>query len=396
MRYRKSLALLIILLLGAFLVGCSNVTNTDQEEEQANEPEQEEAVEEEPEEEPEPSEPEVIENEITISAVGDMLIHERVYDDARTEDGFDFVPMLEDVEPFLNDSTITFANQETMIGGEEIGLSTYPAFNSPTEVGDALRAVGVDVVSIANNHTLDRGEQAIMNSLDHWDKINMMYVGSYRDEEDRKTLRVYETEEGIDVAFLAYTYGTNGIPVPDSKDYLVNLIDQEIMMADIAEAKEQSDIVILSLHFGDEYERLPNQEQKDLVQLAADLGVDAVLGHHPHVLQPMEWVEGKDGHKTLAIYSLGNFLSGQEEYYRQVGGILKFKFKQTIIEDEETIELIEPQFMPTFVTAHSGYKYKVLPMYQLTDAELPDAANLYNEIKEHMSQWLPELEFMEP
>jgi len=340
-------------------------------------------------------EPERIEKEITLSAIGDILIHDRVYDDAETDDGYNFMPMLNQVEPILNDTTITFANQETMLGGEEMGLSGYPAFNSPVEIGDALQEVGVDVVSIANNHTLDRGEEAIQNAIKYWEEINMTYTGAFKDEADRDQIRVYDTDEGISVAFLAYTYGTNGIPVPDGKDYLVNFIDKTLIEDDIAEAKKQADVTVLSLHFGEEYERMPNDEQKDLAQFAADRGVDIVLGHHPHVLQPAEWVEGKDGDETFVIYSLGNFLSGQYEHYRRIGGIAKLTIKQTITEDEETIEVVDPQFMPTYVHDQDENNYEVIPMYQLSNKKLKDANKHYEEIKEHLAQWMPELEFLE-
>lgn len=347
------------------------------------------------EEKPKPEEPELIEKEITVSAIGDMLIHSRVYNDAKVDNGYHFIPMLEPVKSFLNDTTITIANQETMIGGIELGLSTYPEFNSPHELGDALKAVGVNVVSIANNHTLDRGEQAIQSAIRHWENIDMMYVGAYKDQLDREQIRVFETEEGLSVAFLAYTYGTNGIDVPDGKDFLVNLIDREIMLEDITQAREKADAIVLSLHFGNEYERMPSEEQKELVQFAADLGVDVVLGHHPHVLQPIEWVMGAKGNKTLVAYSLGNFLSGQDEYYRQVGGIMKFTIHQTIKGGEETIHITTPKFVPTYVTSENNANYKVIPMFRLTDNDLANANQHYEEIKAHMSQWMPELEFVE-
>lgn len=336
------------------------------------------------------------EQEITLSAIGDMLIHETVYEDARTAGGtYDFRPMLKRVKPFLNDTTITFANQETMLGGEELGLSSYPAFNSPYAVGDALKDAGVNVVSLANNHTLDRGEEAIMNAISHWENIDMMYTGAYKDEADRENIRVYQTDEGISVAFLAYTYGTNGIPVPDGKDHLVNLINREVMADRISEAKQQADAVVLSLHYGNEYERMPSEEQKDLVQFLANEGVDVVLGHHPHVLQPVDWVEGEDGHQTLVAYSLGNFLSGQDEFYRRIGGIFRFTIQKTIDGDEENIEVKAPKFMPTFVKFKNQANYEVAPMYQLTNDELANAPEHYQEMKDHMSQWVPELEFIE-
>ncbi|WP_096270927.1 CapA family protein [Paucisalibacillus globulus] len=340
-------------------------------------------------------EPIEVTKEISISAIGDMLIHNSVYNDAKVNQGYDFKPMLERVKPFLSDATISIANQETMIGGVELGLSSYPTFNSPTEVGDALKWAGIDVVSLANNHTLDRGEEAIQRAIKHWETIDMMYTGSYKDSQDRDQLRIYETEEGISVAFLSYTYGTNGIPVPVGRDYLVNLIDQELMAQDIQNAKEKADVVILSLHFGNEYERMPNQLQKDLVQFVADQGADVVLGHHPHVLQPIDWVTGENGNRTLVVYSLGNFLSGQDEFYRQIGGVFKFYISKTSKGGEQEVKVHSPEFLPTYVKYSNWRDYEVIPMYQLTNQELPNAQKHYEEIKEHMSTWVPDLKFME-
>ncbi|MFD1038333.1 CapA family protein [Virgibacillus byunsanensis] len=394
MNWGKLVNFLSILILGIFVVACSANEDTNESNDSTNANE-EEPIEETEEEQQVPEKPEKIEQEITVSAIGDMLIHNSVYQDANTGNGYDFTTMLEAVKPTLNDTTLSFANQETMIGGDALGLSSYPTFNSPKEVGDALKWAGVDVVALANNHTLDRGEEAIQNAIDHWETIDMMYTGAYKDQEDRENIRVYETDEGISIAFLAYTYGTNGIPVPEGKDYLVNLIEQEMIASDIARAKEQADVVALSLHFGNEYERMPSEQQKELVQFAADQGVHVVLGHHPHVLQPVDWVRGEEGNKMFVAYSLGNFLSGQDEFYRRIGGVVKFSIKKTIEGEEETIEVTSPQFMPTFVEYENWRNYKVTPMYQLTDSDLSEADRHYQEIKDHMSQWVPELEFME-
>lgn len=338
----------------------------------------------------------VFEREITISAIGDILIHSPIYQDANKGDGYDFTPMLKKVKPYLSEASISIANQETMIGGVELGLSSYPSFNSPKEVGDALKNVGIDVVTIANNHTLDRGEEAIMSAIEHWEKIDMVYTGAYKDKLDKNNLRVYDTEEGISVSFLSYTYGTNGIPIPNGKEYLVNVIDKEKMQREIEDAQELADVVVLSLHFGNEYERMPSESQKELVQFAADQGVHAVIGHHPHVLQPASWVTGKEGNNTLVIYSLGNFLSNQQELYQRIGGIMNFKVKKISKGEEEKIEIHSPSFIPTYVTFQPNFMdYEVVPMYQLTDSELLGSEKYYEEIKNHMSQWMPELEFVE-
>ncbi|SDK30568.1 CapA family protein [Sediminibacillus albus] len=335
---------------------------------------------------------------LSITAIGDILVHASVYNDAKTKEGYDFLPMFEKVKPYLGDTSITMANQETMIGGADVGLSDYPSFNSPYEVGNALKEVGVDIVTIANNHTLDRGEEAIQSAISHWEDIDMRYTGAYKSKEDSANIRVLSTEADINVAFLSYTYGTNGIPVPEGKDYLVNYIDKQKIVEDIESAKELADVIILSYHFGTEYQDMPSKEQKELVQLAADHHVHAVIGHHPHVLQPVDWVEGKDGNRTFAAYSLGNFLSGQDEFYNQIGGILKFdieKMDEEQAKGGQDFEVTAPRFLPTYVKFTGWKNFKVLPMYQLTNNELADAQLHYQQVKDHMSQWVPELKFIE-
>ncbi|UOQ95380.1 CapA family protein [Halobacillus shinanisalinarum] len=330
-------------------------------------------------------------SEISVSAIGDVLIHDRVYNDAKTSNGYDFMPMLKQVKPYLEDTTITMANQETMVGGEELGLSGYPSFNTPKEMGDNLKQLGVDVVTLANNHSLDKGARGIRSAIEHWETIGMMYTGVYKSKEDSENIRVYETKQGIDIAFLSYTYGTNGISVPESESYLVNLIDKREMKQDIAQAKEISDAVILSLHFGKQYEPMPNERQKKLVQFTADLGVDVVIGHHPHVLQPIEWVEGKQGNKMLAVYSLGNFFSGQDAFKKRIGGIIKFN----IVKDQNNVQVKDPRFLLTYVTSSGAHNYEVIPMHKLTPTQLKNYKQVMEEQKQHLSQWLPELAFIE-
>ncbi|MFD2627222.1 CapA family protein [Oceanobacillus kapialis] len=335
------------------------------------------------------------ETSITVSAIGDMLIHAPVYRDAKTEDGYDFTPMLEKVKPYLQDATVTIANQETMIGGEELGLSSYPQFNSPFAVGDALKEAGVDVVTLANNHTLDRGEVAVQRAISHWEAIDMMYTGAYKSEADQERIRVQETEAGISLAYLSYTYGTNGIPTPSGKDYLVNRIDREQIAGDMAKAKDMADAVIVSLHFGTENERMPNVEQKDLAQYVSDLGANVIIGHHPHVLQPLEWLTGEHGNKTLVAYSLGNFLSSQKEYYQRIGGMLQFTLTKTGQGDNVEVTVEAPTFLPTYMSYDNYADYQVLPLFNLPNGELAGATKEYRDIKAHLSQWMPELRFIE-
>lgn len=330
--------------------------------------------------------------EVTIGAIGDLLIHSRVYNDAKTATGYDFLPMVAPVTPYFESLDLMTANQETMIGGVEHGLSTYPAFNSPQQVGDMVKALGADVVTLANNHTLDRGEAVIQSALNYWDQLEIPYVGSYRSEADQNEPRIVEKND-ISFAFLGYSYGTNSIPVPSGKDYLINLLDREQMREDVTRAKAEADVVVMHLHFGLEYQTDPNQVQRDWATYAANLGVDIIFGHHPHVLQPPEWIERDDGSRTFVIYSLGNFLSGQDRYRRQVGAMQEI----TVEKQGESIHLKDPRLLLTYVSMNPSppRNYRVHPFYALDEATLPNHQALYEEMKAHMSKRMDELSFIE-
>ncbi len=323
----------------------------------------------------------------SISAIGDVLIHATVYTDAQTEDGYDFNPMFEKVKPFLSQSDITIANSESIIGGSEIGVSTYPSFNSPYEVGDAMKDAGVDIVSMANNHTLDRGVRAIENAISHWQSIGIKHVGSYLSDEAKNEITTM-TKNDITFSFLSYTYGTNGIRTPSGKDYLVNRIDKKAIQEDLAKARKASDVVVLSLHFGNEYEALPNAEQIDLAHFSALHGADIIIGHHPHVLQPAEWIETMDGRQAFVVYSLGNFLSGQNVLERKIGGILHLDVEKTENADGTTFVIKNPAFTPTYVRNTNERDFEV-DLLKNVDSNWNEAA------KQHMATWVPEMKFIE-
>ncbi|MGD7008271.1 CapA family protein [Metabacillus sp. 84] len=296
---------------------------------------------------------------VTLSAAGDFLIHGPVYKDAETgKDQYDFRPMLEEVRPYFESADLAFINQESILGGSSIGLSSYPSFNTPQEAGDALIEAGIDIVSMANNHTLDRGEKAIYSAIGYYEENNLPYVGAYKNEKDSETHRVLN-KNGIRFGFLAYTYGTNGIQIPEGKPFLVNYIEQEKIQKDIREMKALSDCVIVSMHWGAEYHRYPNEEQKLLAAQLAEDGADVIIGHHPHVLQPIEWITNSKGEKTLVIYSLGNFLSGQERDYKDIGGIVQIPFTKNSDGGSAEVSIGEPDFIPTLVTNRNKKDYRV-------------------------------------
>lgn len=322
----------------------------------------------------------------TLTAVGDILIHSLIYNAAKTGTGYDFNSMFSEVRAYLERADLTFANQETMIGGVELGLSTYPRFNSPYEVATALKANGIDIVSIANNHSFDRGEKAIQNATAFYQKLGLLYTGAYQSEEDSQIIRTIN-KNGITFSFLAYTYGTNGIPLPKDKPYLVNQLELSRIAQDVKQAKQISDVVVVSLHFGNEYERMPNQEQKYIVKQVVNEGADIILGHHPHVLQPMEWVKAENGHKGFVVYSLGNFLSGQKSIYREIGGILTLTINKEIKDGQTTISIDQPSFVSTYVSKTHGYK--IVPLEKASQFGLSAATALDQDITEHMYQLLP-------
>ncbi|AQQ52353.1 CapA family protein [Planococcus lenghuensis] len=325
--------------------------------------------------------------EVTLAAVGDVLIHDRVYNDAETESGYNFNPKLEEVKPYLEQADITIANSESIVGGSEIGLSGYPSFNSPYEVADTMKNVGVDVVAMANNHTLDRGIQAVENAINYWHQLGIKHTGSALTEEAGRDIPTV-TANDITFSFLSYTYGTNGVQTPAGQEYLVNRIDRARIQEDLKRAQELSDVVVLNLHFGKEYERMPNAEQIDLAHFAAENGADIILGHHPHVLQPADWIETSDGGETFVIYSLGNFFSGQDGLYKQTGGILHLTVEKVTDAASETITITEPAFTPTFVTSENEQNYQMELLKNVDPA-------FNEEIKEHMSMWVPEMMFIE-
>ncbi|MBY0096089.1 CapA family protein [Mesobacillus maritimus] len=322
---------------------------------------------------------------VNIAAIGDILIHDTVFLDAATAEGYDFKPMFSHVKDTLTKPDILLANQETILGGMELGLSGYPTFNSPREVGDALIDAGVDIVSTANNHTLDKGEKGIQSSMGYLSEVGLPYVGSFKNPEDQQRLRILN-HDGVNIAYLSYTYGTNGIPVPEGKDFLVNLIDKAAMKEEIHRAKDQADVVVMSIHWGNEYQRTPDNIQQELAHFIVNEGVDVVFGHHPHVLQPMEWIQTDDGRKAFVIYSLGNFLSGQMWDYKDIGGMVSLDIIKKITSDGTTIELANPEFSPTYVSSSGQRNYQVVPLEQAGKYGLEQAKSKYEEIMSHMTE----------
>jgi len=233
---------------------------------------------------------------ITISVVGDLMCHSPQFEYAKVEkDSFDFSPVYRNVKKYLESSDFTFGNLETVTAGKENGgYSGYPLFNSPASYISALKEVGFDLLVTANNHSLDRSEKGILKTINEIKLRNLNYVGTYTSQQDRDSIRIFDVK-GIKIVILAYSYGTNGNPIPKGKNYLINLIDYNLIAKDIQSAKSNgAELVLVHFHFGEEYKREPVQFQKDVVNKTIELGADIIIGGHPHVLQPVNFYQKND------------------------------------------------------------------------------------------------------
>ena len=289
---------------------------------------------------------------ITIGMIGDILLHNPLY----TYENYDFA--FEAVKDRLVGIDFLLANQESMPGGVELGLSGYPRFNSPKHIIRDLKSNGVDMLSIANNHTIDRGEKGIRQTHMHLKEYKMPYVGAYSSFEDQAIDRIVDVA-GIKVGVLAYTYGTNGLPVPQGKAYLVSLIEKERMQQEIATLSKLVDVTVVSMHWGREYELFPSAEQEELAAFIAHAGATIIFGHHPHVLQKYADV----GHAHV-FYSIGNFYSAQQFDSTNIGGIAQVSATKTIAFGKEIISIHNPVFYPTAVVKNADQKYAIIPLSQ--------------------------------
>ena len=296
------------------------------------------------------------EKKLSLIAVGDVLIHESVYKDAYKNGKYDFSHMFTEVEPILKKYDLKFCNQESTIGGSTLGISGYPSFNSPDEIGDEIVRLGFNLISLANNHVTDRGEDAVLYSNSYWRSKDVVTSGSYLNYDEMNNINFYE-QNGIKYAFLAYTTSLNGYLY---KDYLVNMYSDEKVKNDIEKIKDKVDLIIVSMHWGVEYVNYPNNEQIRIANYLSSLGVNLVIGHHPHVVQPVTYIND-----TLVIYSLGNFISNQLSIGLNQG--IGLMVGMDIIVDENGVKF--DNLYKELILAYAEYStnFKVIPFSKLND-----------------------------
>lgn len=329
--------------------------------------------------EPDPI-PEPVYRHASFAAAGDVLVHTNVYKYASqlaqgTDKEFDFKPIFANVKEIISSADFSYVNQETICGGKELGYSGYPTFNTPDEIAEALIDTGFDIVNIANNHMLDKGERGLSRGIDFWNEQPVTLIGGFKNKEDYENIRVYEVN-GIKVAFLAYTDWTNGLVLPASSELVVPYANKEEIDRQTKAARNMADLVFVSMHWGVEDSFLPTDGQKELAAVMAQNNVDVVLGMHPHVLEPIEWIDRPDGKQMLCAYSFGNFISTMMYSRNMLGGILRFD----INEDENGFSIDNVELIPTMVHYSSGFASPTIYLFKdyTQDMQLTHGSRKYD------------------
>lgn len=302
--------------------------------------------------------------------VGDTIVHSNVYADAKLANGsYDFTDMIERYKPIIEPYDLAFYNQESILGGSSIGVSNYPRFNSPQEFGDAMVDAGFNLVSLANNHSNDRGTQALLNSNAYWKTKDAITAGTYSTRDESEAVHVY-TRNGISFGFLAYTYGLNGLNLSSENAYMVDLIDLDKMKVDVEALRPLVDVLIVSVHFGSEYQNYPNSIQINIVNKLAAWDVDIVIGNHAHAIQPIQWIG-----KTLVYYALGNFLSGQQGTAKLIGLTSAITITKFTYGEETWIQLSDLKADLTYNYYNANMRdVTIYPWDEVTTKLLPDKA----------------------
>lgn len=330
------------------------------------------------------------EYEAKMIMVGDALIHSSVYMDAEKNDGsYDFKPMLKYIKPIVSKYDLKYYNQETILGGKELGYSTYPQFNSPKEVGDAFLDAGFNLVSLANNHTMDKGEVGVLNSVNYWkNKKNVVYSGQWSSWDERNEVHVYKVN-GISYAFFSYTTWTNGLETPSGKEYLNNIYSDVKAANDIAKVRDLVDVVIVAMHWGTEYSLGVSSSQEYIANYLTGLGVDLIIGSHPHVVEPVEYINNG---KTFVIYSLGNFISAQVGIDRLTGLMMEVTIRKVVdVDGKITVSIESPKAELIYTYANNFTKFRVYPYSKLNNTLLPNYMGYYEHYKDVVSSRYPGL-----
>lgn len=327
---------------------------------------------------------------VSFIAVGDNLIHKPIYNQAaaRTSNGYDFSYAYENFAERIAEPDVAILNQETIISAEH-NVSTYPMFNSPVELGEEMLEIGFDVFNIATNHSIDCGEKGLISAINFWKSKEAITCGAYLNQEDYKNIPMHEVN-GVKIAYVGFTESTNGLSLPDDSEVmLIRAKDETLLQTRIMDAKEIADIVIVSAHWGNEYTHEPTEAQRTLAQKLASWGADVIIGTHPHVIQPIEYITNSDGSRTLVAYSLGNFISAQNRGPRMLGGVLNFELVVNNTSGDVSFENVKF----SGVVTHYGYSYsnlRIYPLEEYTD-ELASKHGVLSQTSDFSLQYLHDI-----
>ncbi|WP_025703968.1 CapA family protein [Paenibacillus graminis] len=321
--------------------------------------------------------------EIQIAAVGDLMVKRYIISEARQSDGtYSFDPLFAKVAPYLKQADLTIGNLETTFAGNGPNSrrtlrSSGPIFKCPDELAPALKKAGFDVLVTANNHCMDYGVPGLIRTLHVLDRHGLSHTGTSRSLEESRQVLI-QNVKGIKIGILSYTAGTNRIPVPAGRPWLVNRIDTAKISREIRELKKKADLVLLYMHFGNEYHYTPNKRQKQLVNLFFKNGANIILGSHPHVLQPME----SRGKKKFVIYSLGNFVSTKlmNIPYTQSGIILNLTIQK---DPKGHTNITSVNYIPTGVDRRmtsGGRSTEIVPLRDVLKPGVSDRTGRRNNL----------------
>ena len=306
---------------------------------------------------------------LSFLAAGDNIMHLNMINDAqeraKSGENFNFGEMYRDIENLVKSYDIALVNVETPIAGDEFKYDGYPNFNTPKENAFALMDIGFNIINTANNHMLDKWEKGYQNSIEFWEaQKNVLQIGSFRNREEFESVKIYK-RDGISIAFLSYTYGTNGMTLPANSAMVIPYIDFDTIERQVKAARPLADLLFVVMHWGDEDSFTPNQQQRNLAQMMVDNDVDVILGMHPHVLQETKWVVRPNGKKTLITYSIGNMISGMLGAKNMIGGFLRFDIVKTAENGVSEAAVENVEMIP--VITHYNMKRKGFQIYRFED-----------------------------
>lgn len=333
----------------------------------------------------------------TLTSLGDTLCHNTQYWDAynSTTKEYDFSYVYEDISNYTSSSDLTIGSLETSFAGEDRGYSNYPTFNSPDSLATALKNIGVDIISTAGNHALDYGYSGLCRTIDVLEENGLSHLGTYKTAEEQEKILI-KNVKGVNIAFINYTYGTNGIPVPSDKPYCINLIDKDLIKKQIQVAKNKNvDMIVACMHWGIEYQTFASSEQEELADFLFQNGVDVILGNHPHVLEPMEkrniTLEDGTEKEVFVVYALGNLTADQRDEITRDSAILNLTITK---QPDRKITIDKADYIPIYMYKNpsaSSKKFKILDIektistYENGSNSLI-SANLYNNLKVQLNK----------